>query len=225
MPQAKIHVYFMPGLAASPDIFENIELPPDRFQMHFLEWFIPSPGMTIEAYAAELTQLVMHENPVLIGVSFGGLIVQEMAQLMPVRKVIIISSIKQRSELPRRLILAKYTRLHKLLPTGLVNNVELLANYAFGESVTKRIKLYEQYLSVKDKHYLDWSIDQVINWKQTRCRTGIIHIHGEKDAVFPIKYIKKCIVVDEGTHTMILHRYKWFNERLPTIILDNGSCM
>ncbi len=225
MPQAKIHVYFMPGLAASPGIFEYIDLPEADFQMHFLEWFIPWDGMTIEAYAAELAKQVVHETPVLIGVSFGGLIVQEMAKLIAVRRVIIISSIKQRSELPRRLIVAKYTKIHKLLPTGLLNSVELLARYAFGDSVKKRLKLYEQYLSVKDKYYLDWSIDQVINWKQTLYRPDIIHIHGEMDAVFPIKYIKNCIVVSEGTHTMILHRYKWFNERLPTIILDFGSCM
>ncbi len=215
----------MPGLAASPAIFEYIDLPQREFQVHFLEWFTPYEGMTIEAYAAELTQLVVHENPVLIGVSFGGIIVQEMARLIPVCNIIIISSIKQRSELPRRLLFARYTRIHKLLPTGLVNNVELLARYSFGEGVKKRIKLYEQYLSVKDKYYLDWSIEQIINWKQTRYRPDIVHIHGEKDAVFPIKYIKNCIVVSEGTHTMILNRYKWFNEHLPTIILGFGSCM
>lgn len=225
MPQAKIHVYFMPGLAASPGIFEYISLPPELFEMHFLEWFIPGKGMSLEAYAREMATHVVHERPVLVGVSFGGLLVQEMARMVAARKVIIISSIKQRSELPRRLIFAKYTKIHKLLPTGLVNNVELLASYAFGETVNKRIKLYEQYLSVKDKYYLDWSIDQVINWNPTRYPEDLIHIHGEKDAVFPIKYIKHCIAVSEGTHTMILHRYKWFNERLPTIILEYGSSM
>jgi pimeloyl-ACP methyl ester carboxylesterase len=183
MPQAKIHVYFMPGLAAGPGIFEFVSLPQELFEMHYMEWFIPDRGMSIEAYARELSRQVVHKNPVLIGVSFGGLLVQEMAQLISVRKVIIISSIKQRSELPRRLIFAKYTRIHKLLPTGLVNNVELLSNYSFGESVSKRLRLYEQYLSMKDKYYLDWAIDQVINWKQTKCRDDVIHIHGEKDAV------------------------------------------
>ena len=33
---SKIPVYFMPGLAASPTIFENIKLPEDQFEMHFL---------------------------------------------------------------------------------------------------------------------------------------------------------------------------------------------
>ena len=223
MERSKIHVYFMPGLAANSSIFKNISLPPEQFEQHLLDWFVPEKGMALNQYARQLCEKVVHEDPVLVGVSFGGIIVQEMARCIPVRKVIIISSVKKKDELPRRLIFAKYTKLHKLLPTGLVNNLELLSKYAFGETVTKRLELYEQYLSVKDKYYLDWSIDQIVNWQQTEYPPNLVHIHGEKDAVFPIQHIEDCIVVKNGTHTMIIHRYKWFNERLPTIILEDGS--
>lgn len=220
MELSKIHVYFMPGLAANSSIFKNISLPPEQFEQHLLDWFVPEKGMTLNQYARQLCEKVVHEDPVLVGVSFGGMIVQEMARCIPVKKVIIISSVKRKDELPRRLIFAKYTKLHKLLPTGLVNNLELLSKYAFGETVTKRLELYEQYLSVKDKYYIDWSIDQIVNWQQTEYPPNLVHIHGEQDAVFPIQYIEDCIVVKNGTHTMIIHRYKWFNERLPTIILE-----
>ncbi len=145
MPRAKIHVYFMPGMAANPSIFKNIELAPDQFTIHHLEWFVPRRGMDLADYAMEMCRKIEHPNPVLVGVSFGGLLVQEMARYIEVRKVIIISSIKSKQELPKRLIFAKYTKIHRLLPTGLVNNVELLAKYAFGETVVKRLELYEEY--------------------------------------------------------------------------------
>ena len=125
--------------------------------------------------------------------------------------------------MPGRLIFARYTGIHKLLPTGLVNNVELLVKYAFGDTVGKRLELYEEYLAVRDKAYIDWAIDKMVNWRQEVSMPGLIHIHGEKDSVFPIQNIKDCIVVNNGTHTMIIHRYKWFNERLPAIILEDGS--
>ncbi len=210
----------MPGMAANPSIFKNIELPSDTFEQHFLEWFVPPKNMSISAYAAEMKKRVVHPDPVLVGVSFGGMLVQEMAKLMPVKKVIVVSSVKYGSELPKRMVFAKYTKAHKLLPTGLVNNVELLAKYAFGEKVTKRLALYEEYLSIRDKYYIDWSIDQIVNWKQTECPDCLVHIHGDKDPVFPIGNIKDCIPVRNGTHTMIIHRAKWFNEHLPTIILE-----
>ncbi len=219
MVDSKIHVYFMPGMAANPSIFKHIHLPDANFEQHLLEWFVPDKNMTIAEYARKMVENINYENPVLVGVSFGGLLVQEMARYVKTKKVIVVSSVKHESELPKKMVFAKYTKIHKLLPTGLVNNVELLAKYAFGEKVTKRLALYEEYLSVKDKYYLDWSIDQIVNWKQSFCPECLVHIHGEKDTVFPIANIKNCIPVKKGTHTMIIHRAKWFNANLPAIIL------
>lgn len=210
----------MPGMAANSTIFEHISLPSDQFEIHLLDWFLPDNTMNIATYAKEMCTMVLHKNPVLLGVSLGGLLVQEMAKIIPTRKVIIVSSVKSNYELPKRMLFARYTNIHKLLPTGLINNVELLAKYAFGEAVTKRLALYEKYLSVRDKHYIDWCIHELVNWQQTEPVKGLIHIHGTKDAVFPITKVKDCLTIKNGTHTMIIHRAKWFNEHLPTIILD-----
>lgn len=209
----------MPGMAANSSIFENLKLPESDFALHRLEWFVPDAEMSLSQYAKKMANKIKHENPVLLGVSFGGILVQEMAKIVAVKKVIIVSSVKHTSELPKRMIFAKYTKVHKLLPTGLVNNVELLAKYAFGETVNKRLELYEQYLSIRDKYYLDWSLDQIINWKQNNYPENLTHIHGDKDPVFPIGHVKNCITVKNGTHTMIIHRARWFNEHLPAIIL------
>jgi len=73
---SKIPVYFMPGLAASSTIFENIKLQEDQFEMHFLEWFLPIDKESIESYALRMTEKIQDENPVLVGVSFGGVFVQ-----------------------------------------------------------------------------------------------------------------------------------------------------
>lgn len=213
----------MPGLAAASSIFQYVILDPELFDVHFLEWFAPGKGESFEAYAKKMCKQIKEKNPVLIGVSFGGMLVQEMAMHIETKKVIIISSVKLQKELPMRMKFASLTKVYKLLPTGLVNNVELLAKYAFGETVPKRLALYEKYLSVRDKAYIDWSIEIIVNWKEKKNNFNLIHIHGDNDPVFPIKNIENCIKVPKGTHTMIIHRYKWFNEHLPTIILKNTS--
>lgn len=210
----------MPGMAASSLIFEFISLPEDLFVMHFLDWSIPSKDMSLRSYALEMCKNIKHPHPVLIGVSLGGILVQEIANIIPVQKLIIVSSVKSKTELPRRMLFARYTSVHKLLPTGLVRNVELLAKYAFGETVTKRLALYERYLSIRDKRYIDWCIHVLVNWQQEYPKNELIHIHGDKDTVFPIRNIRGCVKVKNGTHTMIIHRAKWFNEHLPAIILD-----
>ena len=219
MSDDKVAIYLMPGMAANPTIFDGIDLDPNQFEVVRLAWFKPEKGISFEDYAKQMCAKVTHQHPVLIGVSFGGMLVQEMARFIAVRKIIVISSVKAATELPKRMLFAKYTKIHKLLPTGLVNNVELLAKYAFGETVTKRLALYEKYLSIRDKYYIDWSIEHIVNWQPTDEIPHLIHIHGDRDAVFPISNINDCITVKNGTHTMIIHRAKWFNENLPRLIL------
>ena len=210
----------MPGLAASPSIFERIELPKDTFEMHLLEWFLPNKNETLQSYAKRMAEKVKHDNAVLVGVSFGGVLVQEMAQFLNLKKLIIVSSVKCNAELPRRLKLAKTTKAYKLLPTGLMQDVELLTKYAFGDVLKKKLKLYEQYLHRREKDYLDWAIEQMVCWERVEVDAKVIHIQGDADEVFPVKNIKKFINVKGGTHLMILNRYKWFNQNLPKIILD-----
>ena len=216
-----IHVYLMPGMGASPKIFENIKLPENQFEIHLLEWIIPNINESISDYALRISKNIKHDDIVLLGVSFGGVLVQEISKHIAVKKLIIVSSVKSVRELPKRMLIAKATKAYKLIPTKLASNYELLAKYAFGGNVTKRLELYKKYMSVNDSKYLSWAIKNMVCWNQETCRPDIIHIHGDNDAVFPIKYISNCITVKNGTHIMILNKYKWFNEHLPDIILND----
>lgn len=218
---SKIAVYFMPGLAASSSIFERIDLPKDTFEIHLLEWFMPEKQESLKSYAQRMAQKVTHDNAVLVGVSFGGILVQEMAQFLNLRKLIIVSSVKTNKELPRRMKIAKTTKAYKLLPTGLLQDVEKLVKYAFGDVMKRKLKLYEQFLHMRNKEYLDWAIEQVICWERQKIDPNVIHIHGDADEVFPAKYIKDFINVKGGTHMMILNRFRWFNQHLPKIILED----
>jgi hypothetical protein len=210
----------MPGMAASPLIFEYISLPENQFKMHWLEWVIPQKNDTLQSYAKHMVTKIEHNNSVLIGVSFGGMLVQEMNKFVKLKKLIVISSVKSKYEIPKRLKLLKVTNAYKILPTQLLGNIEMFAKYAFGKNVTKRVELYKKYLSVRDKRYLDWAIKEIIFWDQEEPIVEAIYIHGEKDAVFPHSCNGNCIVVKGGTHIMILNKYKWFNEHLPEIILS-----
>ena len=113
MNQELIHVYLMPGMAASPAIFEHLNLSEEQFKIHHLEWIIPNVKESINNYAKRMTEKIAHDNIVLIGVSFGGILVQEMSKHIKLRKLIIISSVKTKHELPRRMKLARYTRTYK----------------------------------------------------------------------------------------------------------------
>ena len=105
-------VYLMPGMAASPRIFEFLKFP-ENFQVFYLSWFPPEKEETLENYALRMSLRVEQENPVLVGISFGGVLVQEMAKYIDCKKIIIISSVKSNQELPNHMKLAQITNVHK----------------------------------------------------------------------------------------------------------------
>ncbi len=209
----------MPGLAASPAIFENIKLDENEFEVVLLEWKIPFKGESLQDYAKRIADDITRSNPVIIGVSFGGILVQEISKIISVRKTIIISSVKSSKEFPTTFKLAKLTYIYKIFPTTILQNIESYIPDSINNKYLKGRKgLYKKFLSVRDKLYLEWSIEQVVLWDRAEPDPDVIHIHGSKDEVFPIKYIPNCIVVEGGTHIMVINRFRWFNEKLPDLI-------
>jgi esterase/lipase len=57
---------------------------------------------------------VKHKKPLLLGVSFGGVLVQEMAKHIEVEKVIIVSSVKNSNELPLPMKMAKKNKCSQI---------------------------------------------------------------------------------------------------------------
>lgn len=218
MTASKTPIYFVPGLAASPKIFEYLQLPEDQFELYFLEWIIPSSiDETIQDYSKRMAALVQHPNSVLLGVSFGGIVVQEMSKHLDVKKIILISSIKSKYELPNRLKAIQKTKIYKLFPVNSISNLEEFVKYTFGEIAEKRVKLYREYLSIRDEKYLTWAIYNVLHWQQSTPLRNTLHIHGDVDHVFPIKHIKNCISITNGTHAMIIYKAKLVRQ----IIVDS----
>ncbi len=211
----KTHLYFVPGLAANTKIFEHLQFDNSAFELHFLDWIIPtSIDESIADYALRMTNNIAHENPILIGVSFGGIMVQEMSKHVKCAKVIIISSIKSNLELPVRLKVAQKTKAYKLFPTKVVEKIEDYEYLFFGNYLKKRAELYKLYLSVRNATYLEWAIHNVLNWQQDFELDYVTHIHGNKDEVFPIKHIKNAIEINNGTHVMVLNKAKTISKLL-----------
>lgn len=214
MESKQITVYFIPGMAAGPEIFRNIKLPEEKYCVEVLEWLIPSRNETLQDYAKRMADRVKEPEAILVGISFGGVVVQEMAQFLDLKKLVIISSAKTRYELPRRMRIAGFTKAYKLIPTSAVLSAEDLTKFSIGPKSKKRLRLYQEYLNVRDKNYLDWALQKMVTWDRLTEVQGVVHIQGDKDTVFPIKYIKKSIIISGGTHIMILNRGREISKKL-----------
>lgn len=207
----------MPGMGASPKIFEYWSFPAP-YRLNRLSWIPPEKDESLQQYAKRMWERIPEAEPILVGVSFGGVLIQEMAKIRKVRKLVLISTVKSRAELPVSMKMATYTRIHKYLPLKWVKNVDTLAQFAFGKGIQKRLELYQRYLSERDPEYLAWAINALVHWQQTSPLEQTIHIHGDEDTVFPVKNLNGSFDTLPGGHAIVLTQAKWFNDELPSLL-------
>ena len=168
-----------------------------------------------------MTDLIVEPNVILIGISFGGVVAQEMSCFLKLKKLIIISSVKSANEIPFKLKILKRIPVYRLIPRRFLESTKTIVRYGLGVKSTNKLNLYQKYLSINDTQYLKWAIKQMVGWERENEIDNVIHIHGDKDPIFPIRRIKNCIVVPGGTHIMLITKFKLLNTNLPIIFDGN----
>jgi hypothetical protein len=199
-------IYCISGLGADEKVFTNLKV--NGHELKYLSWLRPEKKESISHYAERMSDPIIHGKPVLLGVSFGGMVGIEIAKQMQLGKLVIISSIKSTGELPGWMKLVGSFGLHKILPTRSYKLTERIDNDRLGVSTKEEKEMVRAYRQKVDPVYFNWAIHQVVNWKNDWQPDDLIHIHGDKDKIFPIKKIRSTHIVKEGTHMMIYNRAK-----------------
>jgi len=216
------HVYCISGLGADERIFCKLQVPDSTF--HFIQWKQPLMNENISEYAARLCKQVQHVDPILMGVSFGGMMAIEMAKILPVEKVVLISSVKSLKELPRWMKLFGKYKFDKMLPSKPLHTIRPLKalrpvqNYFLGTESEEEITIANHFRDSVDPLYLRWSINQVLNWQNEWQPKHMYHLHGEKDHIFPLKQVRPTHVVPNAGHFMIMNKCKEINAILKEIL-------
>ena len=197
-------VYCISGLGADEKVFSNLQM--KGYQLQYIPWLKPDKNEPLDLYAKRMAEPIKDDSPVLIGVSFGGMMGIEIAKQLPLRKLFIISSIKTTNELPGWMKIAGTMKLNKLLPLQSYRYSERIDSNRLGVTSIEEKEMVKAYRKSADPTYLHWAIDKVVNWKNNWNPDNLVHIHGDKDKIFPIKKIHPTHIIKEGTHMMIFNR-------------------
>ncbi len=203
-------MYIFSGLGADESVFQRLDF--TGFSKTFVKWIVPQDKETIENYTARLLDQITTTKPILIGLSFGGLIAVEMAKQIDTKKVILIASAKAKSEIPFYYRFAGQLKIHKLLPTRLLKSSNFITNWFFGTSSTFDKQLLKQILIDTDPTFLKWAIDKVTRWTNQTQIENIFHIHGTSDRILPLSFIKCNATIKNGGHLMTLNNADELNE-------------
>ena len=232
-------VYFIPGLGAKSRCFKFIELP-EGYEKINIEWHLPEENDSLISYSSKMAECIDQSEPfILVGYSFGGVIVQEMNKFLNLEKTILIASMKDVTQIPRLFKILKKIKFAKWFPIKFFTNKKIVS-YAFIRSLyfsilpSKRQKRnqfkLDELMVQLDSEYFRWSIDQIINWQPEQELVGIYQIHGTKDIIFPFKKIhesysnkvnKSLEIIENASHLLVLESPKKVNNALKKIILDH----
>ncbi len=131
-----------------------------------------------------MSKYITHPNPTLIGLSFGGIVAQEIAAIRPVQELILISTIKSIKEKPWYLGLVGITHIPNLLPDYLFAKPNVVTKYAFSIQKPEEIKLLNTCFENMSTAHIKWAMDKIANWKGVVSKTPTFHIHSDHDRIF-----------------------------------------
>lgn len=203
---SKKHIYLISGLGADERVFSRLSFP-EGCEAHYLPWINPlGPDEPIGEYASRLARRILHPNPVLLGLSFGGMMSIEIAKQQPVEKVIIVSSVKHKEELPPYYSGMARLLLRKLPDRLLFGNRYYLVKLFMQSRSEEEKMLLKDYMRKKDFRYMRWALAAVLNWQNEWVPPSLVHIHGSADRPFPRRYVHPTHTILKGGHFMVMNR-------------------
>jgi pimeloyl-ACP methyl ester carboxylesterase len=207
-------IYCISGLGADKRAFQYLSIP--NYQLHFIDWIIPEKHETIEAYCSRLITQIKTENPIIIGMSFGGMIAVEIAKQIGTEKIILISSVKTKFEIPILYRFLAALGLHYIVPLQYLKYAYKIAFWFFGIKNEKEKKFLKTILVDTNPTLFLWSIKKAVSWQNTILFDQLKKINGSADKIFPLKNNNADAVIKGGGHFMIVNKA---NE-ISTIIND-----
>jgi hypothetical protein len=170
-----------------------------------IKWLSPKEGEKLKDYVKRLLpQIKTKPEPILMGLSFGGIVAVELSKLIKTHKVIIISSIKTYHERPVKMSLLYLLKFYRVLPARLAVRFRFWQRWALGSLNLDEKNLVEEMVEAIDLKFNKWAVDQAIHWDNTEVPDNLVHIHGDEDNIFPNLYMKNYHRIKGGTHFMIV---------------------
>ena len=205
-------VYVFSGLGADERVFHKINF--SEFDVRFIQWLPPYKNERMEEYAVRLLPQITKPNPILIGLSFGGMMAVEVAKHIKVKRIIIISSGKNKNEIPFYYRLAGKLNLTKIIPATALIKTNLFTNWFFSNRSVDDKKMLSAILHDTDPIFLKWAIHAIATWQNKTVHKNLYHIHGDADRILPFKFVTCDETLKGGAHLMIVNRSSEVNEML-----------
>ena len=220
--QRKTTIYCFQGQGSDFRLFDSIQVDTALFELAFVEYGTPEKWMDMKDFAHSLINGIDTLNPyILLGVSLGGMICAELSESLNPRKTILISSAKNRNELPVRYRFQKTIPLYQLFPKKILLIGSKIMQPLVEPDRKKNKGTFKDMLNKKDAAYMKRTIHLIVTWEREMNTKKTYHIHGDNDHTLPLRHIQNPdFIVENGSHMMTLTRGTEINHILNHILSE-----
>ncbi|MDR1485916.1 MAG: alpha/beta hydrolase [Planctomycetaceae bacterium] len=236
-------IVFVPGLGADYRLF--------KYQTEYfsgsvaVDWIDPVSGETLEAYAVRMAAMIRTKLPstiadndiVICGLSLGGMIAPYIARNLNAAGYILLCSIRNPSQFPRRYYFDwfvvrgnVYFRVLRISFLRFFVRFFLLFRGCFGRFIVR--DALDQIICMPARRFaelsrmmFDWAYrkrgqDKLDNDKFNNDNSNMpsIQIHGNRDMLLPIKLTKPDVIIEGGGHLLALTHPNQVNKIIKNFI-------
>jgi hypothetical protein len=215
-------LYCISGLGADEKVFQYLDL--SFSNPVFIKWIPPLPNEALGNYAIRLKEQFIHDtDPVILGLSLGGMIAVEIAKSISSAKIIIVSSAKTKDEIPFYLKIFQYLPVYKILSPRLIKHSSVIQQYFLGAQSNLCKQYLKEAMRNADIKFYKWAIEAILTWQNKVIPSNIVHIHGKKDKLLPYRLVKPDIPVAGGGHLMIIENARELSVLLKRLFLPESK--
>ena len=197
-------VYLFSGIGADSSIFMNLKLP--GYHKVYITWIPALPNETLTQYAGRIRSQITVEDPYFIGLSFGGIIAVEVSKLVRVEKMVLISSVRTKSELNKFQFFFMKLGLYRIIPGPMIKRANFLSYRYFGVRSENDKKALTKLLKDTDVTFFRWALKGIAYWDNKEVPERTIQIHGTADRVITSRLVHPDYRIKGGGHLMVLDK-------------------
>jgi pimeloyl-ACP methyl ester carboxylesterase len=192
----------LPGLGADARMFAAVveRLP----HVTTPAWIEPIPGESVAEYARRFAPVIDPGRSFYLGgASFGGVIAQELAAILPnaIACFVIGSACSER---------AKPLRIRMLRPitpfAGAATQIAPILTWLLGRWLRPPTRSVLAQLTDVNPRFVRWGAGAILRWKPSPqvADVRIHHIHGDSDRVFPVRLGNPEVIVPGAGHLIAI---------------------
>lgn len=197
-------IYLLSGLGADHRAFRKLNL--KGYNLVFIEWISPLNNESISGYAKRLLIQIKEEKPVLIGLSFGGMVALEIAKMRKPELLFLISSARNHMDFNPKFRALMKSDILKLIPGSLFKKSNFMLEYLMGIQQTENKNIFAEIVADTDTSFLFWALNAMTKWENDVLPENMVEIHGTADRLIPFRQTAHMNAIKNGGHLMVLDK-------------------